>query len=97
MVNIPFSGHVNPTLPLAKEFVRRGHKVSYILTKEWKKEIETKLNKSHISANLLREKVELLLEDEEVKQNVIRMSKMMRLSGGVKKAADCIEGYLEKK
>lgn len=29
MVNVPFSGHVNPTLPLAKELVERGHDVSY--------------------------------------------------------------------
>ena len=39
MVNIPFGGHVNPTLPLAKELVDRGHKVSYILTEEWKERI----------------------------------------------------------
>ena len=40
MVNEPFSGHVNPTLPLAKELVARGHNVSYILTNEWKERIE---------------------------------------------------------
>lgn len=40
MVNVPFSGHVNPTLPLAKELVSRGHNVSYILTNEWKERIE---------------------------------------------------------
>lgn len=40
MVNVPFSGHVNPTLPLAKELVARGHNVSYILTNEWKERIE---------------------------------------------------------
>lgn len=40
MVNVPFSGHVNPTLPLAKELVERGHNVSYILTNQWKDRIE---------------------------------------------------------
>lgn len=40
MVNVPFSGHINPTLPLAKELVRRGHNVSYILTNEWKERVE---------------------------------------------------------
>lgn len=40
MVNVPFSGHVNPTLPLAKELVSRGHNVSYILSAEWKEKIE---------------------------------------------------------
>lgn len=40
MVNVPFSGHVNPTLPLAKELVSRGHEVSYILNDEWKERIE---------------------------------------------------------
>lgn len=40
MVNVPFSGHVNPTLALAEELVKRGHKVSYILNNEWKEQIE---------------------------------------------------------
>lgn len=40
MVNVPFSGHVNPTLPLARELVSRGHNVSYILSAEWKEKIE---------------------------------------------------------
>ena len=40
MVNLPFSGHINPTLALAEELVRRGHKVSYILNNEWKEQIE---------------------------------------------------------
>lgn len=40
MVNVPFSGHINPTLPLARELVKRGHHVSYILTNQWKDRIE---------------------------------------------------------
>lgn len=40
MVNVPFSGHINPTLALAEELVRRGHNVSYILNNEWKEQIE---------------------------------------------------------
>lgn len=41
MVNVPYSGHVNPTLPLAKRLVERGHQVTYINAPEWKKTIET--------------------------------------------------------
>ncbi|MGN1088901.1 MAG: glycosyltransferase, partial [Huintestinicola sp.] len=40
IANVPFSGHINPTLPLAKELVKRGHHVSYILTNQWKDRIE---------------------------------------------------------
>lgn len=40
MVNVPFSGHINPTLVLARELVNRGHEVSYILNNEWKDKIE---------------------------------------------------------
>ena len=40
MVNVPFSGHVNPTLLLARKLVERGHSVSYILTNQWKEKIE---------------------------------------------------------
>ncbi|MGH3548093.1 MAG: macrolide family glycosyltransferase [Pseudonocardiaceae bacterium] len=28
-VNVPAAGHINPTLPLVEELVRRGHRVSY--------------------------------------------------------------------
>lgn len=40
MVNVPFSGHVNPTLVLARKLVERGHHVSYILTNQWKERIQ---------------------------------------------------------
>lgn len=40
MVNVPFSGHVNPTLIPAQKLVERGHRVSYILTNRWKDRIE---------------------------------------------------------
>lgn len=30
MVNLPFSGHTNPTLPLAKALVQAGHGVTYV-------------------------------------------------------------------
>ena len=29
MVSIPFPGHVNPSLALIRELVRRGHRVTY--------------------------------------------------------------------
>lgn len=39
MVNLPFAGHTNPTLPLAKSLVKRGHKVTYINAPEWEEKI----------------------------------------------------------
>lgn len=41
MVNLPFSGHTNPTIGLAKELVDKGHKVAYIHSITWKDRIET--------------------------------------------------------
>lgn len=40
MVNVPYSGHVNPTLPLAKELVKRGHQVTYINAEEFRDKIQ---------------------------------------------------------
>jgi MGT family glycosyltransferase len=40
MVNLPFSGHTNPTLDLAEIFVSLGHKVSYIHSPDWKDKVE---------------------------------------------------------
>ena len=40
MVNLPFSGHTNPTLGLAKVLVDLGHHVSYINAPDWKEKIE---------------------------------------------------------
>src|SRR5690554_3959774 len=40
MVNLPYSGHTNPTLSLAKRLVERGHQVTYINAPEWKERIE---------------------------------------------------------
>jgi len=40
MINIPYSGHTNPTLPLASELVKRGYKVLYINAEEFREKIE---------------------------------------------------------
>lgn len=40
MVNLPFSGHTNPTLELAKVLVTLGHHVSYVHAPEWREKIE---------------------------------------------------------
>lgn len=40
MVNLPFSGHTNPTLELARTFVSLGHEVTYIHSPDWKSKIE---------------------------------------------------------
>ena len=40
MVNLPFSGHTNPTLGLAKVLADLGHHVSYINAPDWKEKIE---------------------------------------------------------
>lgn len=39
MVNLPFAGHTNPTLPLAKALVENGHTVTYINAPEWEDKI----------------------------------------------------------
>lgn len=40
MVNLPFSGHTNPTLELAKTFISLGHEVSYVHSPDWKDKVE---------------------------------------------------------
>ena len=40
MVNVPYAGHVNPTLPLTKELVKRGHQVAYVNSEEFHSKIE---------------------------------------------------------
>ena len=40
MINLPFSGHVNPTLPLTADLVIKGHKVDYICTNQFREQIE---------------------------------------------------------
>lgn len=40
MVNLPYAGHTNPTLPLTKCLVERGHEVGYIHAPEWCDKIE---------------------------------------------------------
>lgn len=41
MVNVPYAGHTNPTLPLAKALVQHGHKVCYIDAEEFRAKIES--------------------------------------------------------
>src|SRR3954447_11740066 len=38
--NIPAHGHVNPSLPLVAELVRRGHEATYFLTESYRSKIE---------------------------------------------------------
>jgi len=40
MINLPFAGHTNPTLPLAAALVRKGHEVSYVNAEEFRDKIE---------------------------------------------------------
>ena len=40
MINLPFAGHTNPTLPLTRELVRRGHRVTYVNAEEFRARIE---------------------------------------------------------
>lgn len=40
MINLPFSGHVNPTLPLAEALVNRGHRIDYICSEQFRQKIE---------------------------------------------------------
>ena len=41
MVNVPYAGHTNPTLPLSEALVRRGHNVCYINAEEFRSKIES--------------------------------------------------------
>ena len=36
MVNLPFSGHTNPTLPLTAKLVEAGHEVTYVNAPEFR-------------------------------------------------------------
>ena len=38
--NIPSTGHVDPTLPIAAELVRRGHHVDYFLTEAYRQQVQ---------------------------------------------------------
>ncbi len=40
MINVPYAGHTNPTLPLAEALARRGHDVLYINAEEFRGQIE---------------------------------------------------------
>ena len=40
MINVPYAGHTNPTLPLATELVKRGHSVVYINAPSFRDKIE---------------------------------------------------------
>lgn len=40
MINVPYAGHTNPTLPLTRELVHRGHQVYYINAEEFRSKIE---------------------------------------------------------
>ena len=40
MVNLPFAGHTNPTLPLAAKLVEFGHRVTYVNAPEFREKIE---------------------------------------------------------
>lgn len=38
--NVPGHGHVNPTLPLVAELVRRGHRITYFVTEDFRAAVE---------------------------------------------------------
>ena len=40
MVNLPYAGHTNPTLPLVRELVRHGHRVDYVNAEQYRRKIE---------------------------------------------------------
>ncbi len=40
MINLPYHGHTNPTLPLTRELVRRGHRITYINAEIFRDKIE---------------------------------------------------------
>ncbi len=38
-INLPYSGHIIPTLGLVKQLVSRGHSITYLLTEDWQDKI----------------------------------------------------------
>ena len=40
MINLPYSGHTNPTLPLAEKLVSRGHRVTYVNAESFRRKTE---------------------------------------------------------
>ena len=38
--NVPAHGHVNPSLPLVTELVRRGHTITYFTTERYRADVE---------------------------------------------------------
>lgn len=38
-INLPYSGHIIPTLGLVKELTERGHNITYLLTAQWRDKI----------------------------------------------------------
>src|SRR5512143_286890 len=39
-LNVPGHGHVNPSLPLITELVRRGHTITYFITERYRARVE---------------------------------------------------------
>lgn len=40
MINLPYAGHTNPTLPLTRELIRRGHRITYVNAEKFRRRIE---------------------------------------------------------
>lgn len=38
--NVPGHGHVNPSLPLVAELTRRGHRITYFITADYRAKVE---------------------------------------------------------
>ena len=38
--NVPAQGHIDPSLPLVAELVRRGHQITYFLTENFRARVE---------------------------------------------------------
>jgi len=38
--NVPAHGHINPSLPLVAELVRRGHEITYVITENYRAKVE---------------------------------------------------------
>jgi len=38
--SVPAHGHINPSLPLVKELVGRGHEITYFTTEDYRPRVE---------------------------------------------------------
>ena len=107
--NIPAYGHMNPTLPLVAELVRRGEQVIYYSSETFQPAIEQAgaafrsisiffNEQTPVDENLMRFAYTLIQATQEIIADIlpVALGTTFRQSGGPKLAVDEIEGFKRK-